>query len=161
MSSRSSSVEIAVGVSVDGQFGRSFEGRAALAGLARLRHVFVALEDLDLGQGQDSLLARELDAHVTRLGHGGFVRNNACPNLRENKIAISMSDASCGRTALGQDFQSERLHRLHVVGGQLDHIGVGLAGASSVDDSVFSGVDRGTGLGGDLGRDHRLPRKGF
>ena len=104
MSSRSSSVEIAVGVSVDGQFGRSFEGRAALAGLARLCHVFVALEDLDLGQGQDSLLARELDAHVTRLGHGGFVRDNACPNLRENEISVSMSHSSCGRTALGQYF---------------------------------------------------------
>ena len=42
-------------------------------------------------------LARELDADVTRLGHGGFVRNDACLNPRENEIAVSMSDASRGR----------------------------------------------------------------
>ena len=77
-----------------------------MASLARLRHVFVALKNLNLGERQDSLFARELDSDVTRLGHGGFVRNNACPNLRENKIAVSMSHSSRGRATLRQHFEA-------------------------------------------------------
>ena len=57
-------VVAAVGVAVDRQPGRAVEGGAALLRLAPAGDVLGPAEDLDLGQREDLLLARQLDPDV-------------------------------------------------------------------------------------------------
>ena len=109
---------IALGVAIDGTLGGGIGVQAALRGDTGGGDVVAAAEDLHLGQLQQFLLSRQLDAHIARL--------RCLPGIRRHDFRFHVGDDVVAESGGGQRLDAQRAE-LVARSGEFDGVAVCVA----------------------------------